>query len=262
MLTWLISKKQKNFDEFQQFYDENYLYLQKSKFESRAIVKRHQKQSLDSILKKIRYNAASTTFNSNRQSNSIFLLAETETNEANLYLREPMESNNEEDILTHWYSISTRYPVLSRMIKNILAISVSEIEVKRLFSMTRDVVTYRRNRLRGQTIENIMIIKRIDWFAKDIDDDTIDMLSIIAKEINTTQTQNINETKNEKSFANTNWFSDSKHSNDNDNQVIETSSSKDKSFEDISFDEDFATMKTIKRNNRNFESKNIFRLFQ
>lgn len=82
--------------------------------------------------------------------------------------------------------MSTRYFVLSRMIKNILSISIFEVEIERLFSITRDVVTYRRNRLRDQTIENIMIIKRIDLFVKDIVNDTNDMLSIIVEEIEAT----------------------------------------------------------------------------
>ena len=50
------------------------------------------------------------------------------------------------------------------MAKDVLAIPVSGVGVERLFSMARDVVTYRRNRFRGTTIERVMLIKRTSWF--------------------------------------------------------------------------------------------------
>ncbi len=47
------------------------------------------------------------------------------------------------------------------MIKNILSISVFDVEVERLFSMTRNVIIYRKNRFHEIIIENIMIFKKI-----------------------------------------------------------------------------------------------------
>ncbi len=47
------------------------------------------------------------------------------------------------------------------MIKNILSIFVFDVEVKRLFSMTKNVITYRRNRFHENIIENIMIFKKM-----------------------------------------------------------------------------------------------------
>jgi hypothetical protein len=46
------------------------------------------------------------------------------------------------------------------MTKNILSISVSDVRVKRLFSLTRDVITYRRNKFHESTVESIMILKK------------------------------------------------------------------------------------------------------
>jgi translation initiation factor IF-2 len=46
------------------------------------------------------------------------------------------------------------------MTKNILKIHVFEIEVKRLFFMTKDVINYKKNELHKSTIENIMILKK------------------------------------------------------------------------------------------------------
>jgi hypothetical protein len=46
------------------------------------------------------------------------------------------------------------------MTKDVLTILVSDVDVERLFSMTRDVVIFRRNRFHDATIENIMILKK------------------------------------------------------------------------------------------------------
>jgi hypothetical protein len=46
------------------------------------------------------------------------------------------------------------------MTKNILSISVFDVRVKRLFSLTRDVITYRRNKFHESTVKNIMILKK------------------------------------------------------------------------------------------------------
>ena len=45
------------------------------------------------------------------------------------------------------------------MTKNVLTISCAEIEVKRLFNMTKNYIIYRRNRLNSKIIEAIMLIK-------------------------------------------------------------------------------------------------------
>ena len=49
---------------------------------------------------------------------------------------------------------------MSQMIKDILNILVVDVDVKRLFSVTRDVIDYHQNRLKKTTIENIMIVKK------------------------------------------------------------------------------------------------------
>jgi hypothetical protein len=46
------------------------------------------------------------------------------------------------------------------MTKNILSISVSDVRVKRLFFLTRDVIIYRRNKFHESTVESIMILKK------------------------------------------------------------------------------------------------------
>jgi hypothetical protein len=49
---------------------------------------------------------------------------------------------------------------MTQMTKNILSISVSDVRVKRLFSLTRDVITYRRNKFHESTVKSIMILKK------------------------------------------------------------------------------------------------------
>jgi hypothetical protein len=55
------------------------------------------------------------------------------------------------------------------MAKDVLTILVSDVGVERLFSMTRDVVIFRRNQFHEATIENIMILKKNCYAADYID---------------------------------------------------------------------------------------------
>jgi hypothetical protein len=45
------------------------------------------------------------------------------------------------------------------MTKDVLAIFCSDVEVKRLFNLAKNVITYRKERLNFQTIEIVMMIK-------------------------------------------------------------------------------------------------------
>jgi len=58
------------------------------------------------------------------------------------------------------------------MAKDFLAIPIAGVGVERVFSSARDVCTYRRNRLKGTTISDIMICKE-DW--REILEDDIDL---------------------------------------------------------------------------------------
>lgn len=73
-----------------------------------------------------------------------------------------------ENILKVWQNLKLTYSTMIQMTKNVLFISVFDVKVERLFFMTRNVITYRRNRFQDSTIENIMIIKRIEYFAKNV----------------------------------------------------------------------------------------------
>jgi hypothetical protein len=80
-------------------------------------------------------------------------------NEISTYLVESCDQFFE-SILEIWRKLQSRFFVLTQMIKNILSILVFDVEVERFFSMTKNVITYRRNHFHENIIENIMILKK------------------------------------------------------------------------------------------------------
>lgn len=68
------------------------------------------------------------------------------------------------DVLDWWRDNAPRFPILSRMARDFLAVPASGVGVENLFSTARDVCHYRRNRLAPETIEAIMIQMSADRF--------------------------------------------------------------------------------------------------
>ena len=89
-----------------------------------------------------------------------------------IFMNEIVEYLNEscfflmENIFETWRLIQSFYFILAQMIKNILNILVSDVDVERLFFLIRDVIDYRRNRLQRKIIENIMIFKKTFQIVK------------------------------------------------------------------------------------------------
>jgi predicted transposase YbfD/YdcC len=124
--------------------------LQSSQYEDRVRSASSFTQSLESILMTTKFAMTrSQNTDKSREENEIFT-----------YLAESCEQFFE-SILETWRKLQSRFLVLTQMIKNILSIFVFDVEVERLFSMTKDVVTYRRNRFHEEIIENIMIFKKM-----------------------------------------------------------------------------------------------------
>ncbi|KAL8975777.1 MAG: hypothetical protein Q9205_008085, partial [Flavoplaca limonia] len=92
-------------------------------------------------------------------------LPEDNSSEVLHYLYNPYEPGHP-DILAICERIKAKYPALARMARNMLTIPIAGVGVERLFNMARDIIYYRRNRFRPQTIENIMILKRTQWFTQ------------------------------------------------------------------------------------------------
>ncbi len=77
-----------------------------------------------------------------------------------------LSSKPTDQMIANGLTKSPQLPKPSVMIKNILSIFVFDVEVKLLLSMTKDVITYRRNRFHEIIIENIMILKKNVEFEK------------------------------------------------------------------------------------------------
>jgi hypothetical protein len=84
-----------------------------------------------------------------------------ENNEINNYFVASLIERNEKtsNVIEYWKSQKTQYSLLVKMIKDVLAISCSNVEIKRFFNLARNVIIYKRKRLNFQTIETMMMIK-------------------------------------------------------------------------------------------------------
>ena len=65
----------------------------------------------------------------------------------------------EANILEWWKLNAGRFPNLSRMARDILAVQGGSVGVERVFSMARDVIPYRHSRLKSSTIRSSMLVK-------------------------------------------------------------------------------------------------------
>lgn len=73
------------------------------------------------------------------------------------YYLATLPSGSVPDILDWWRDNAARFPVLSKIARDFLAVPASGVGVENLFSTARDICHYRRNRLAPETIEAIMI---------------------------------------------------------------------------------------------------------
>lgn len=65
----------------------------------------------------------------------------------------------EPNVLEFWKNNTGRFPNLARMARDVLAVQGGSVGVERVFSMGRDVIPYRRNRLESKSIRATMIVK-------------------------------------------------------------------------------------------------------
>ena len=74
---------------------------------------------------------------------------------------------DDEDIFKYflkmWKNIKYKYFIIALMTKNILSISVSDVDVKWIFNTAHDVCHYCQNHLNSDTIKMIMLMK---WYEK------------------------------------------------------------------------------------------------
>ena len=65
----------------------------------------------------------------------------------------------EANLLEWWKVNAGRFPNLARMARDILAVQGGSVRVERVFSMARDVIPYRRSRLKSSTIRSSILVK-------------------------------------------------------------------------------------------------------
>ena len=87
--------------------------------------------------------------------------------ELNTYMIEPRVGNEKEDILAWWRSNQCRFPILSKMARDYLAIQASGVPAERGFSRSGLTITKLRNRLHPETVRSLMCLQ--SWLKLDID---------------------------------------------------------------------------------------------
>lgn len=85
------------------------------------------------------------------------------TNELDRYLEEELFPRKEDfDILQWWSLHSSKYPVLSRLARDILAVPASVVPSESAFSTGQRVVSDYRSRLDSTTVEALICLQ--DWY--------------------------------------------------------------------------------------------------
>ena len=116
--------------------------------------------------------ARSTGFGRRSKLSTVRYSQPVERNECLEYIDSPNEVDYEEglkknsdnplyeaNILQYWKNNVGRFPNLTRMARDILAVQGGSVGVERIFSMGRDVIPYRRNRLESKSIRATVIVK-------------------------------------------------------------------------------------------------------
>jgi hypothetical protein len=133
---------------------------------------------------------------------------------ASLIKRDEKTSN----VIEYWKSQKTQYSLFVKMTKDVLAISCSNVEIKPLFNLAKDVIIYKKKRLNFQTIETMMIIKynlnyeelnnflssSNDFFVDEFSSNAFRALSLILIEDDALSKQ-INENSQSNDTALTRW---------------------------------------------------------
>ena len=93
--------------------------------------------------------------------------------EATLYLTLPTEKLPTGVSVLDWWKLNeSKFPTLAKMARDILSTPIAGVGVERVFSVGRDVITYRRNRLKSKTISDIMVCR--DWWRVQQDEEEED----------------------------------------------------------------------------------------
>jgi hypothetical protein len=155
-----------------------------------------------------------------RKNNTFDNFTRFENNEVNNYFAASLIKRNEKtlNVIEYWKNQKTQYSLFVKMTKNVLAIFCSDVEVKRLFNLARNVIIYKRKRLNFQTIEIVMIIKynlnneklndslslSNEFFVNELSSNASFVLSLVLIE-NDASSKHLNENSQANDIALTRW---------------------------------------------------------
>ncbi|QSS74860.1 hypothetical protein I7I50_03800 [Histoplasma capsulatum G186AR] len=75
------------------------------------------------------------------------------------YLHDDPVNVKGKSILDLWRMISSQYPTVAMMARDILAIPLAGVGIERKFNSSRDICHYRRGQLQGETVKKLMMVK-------------------------------------------------------------------------------------------------------
>jgi len=155
---WSAKQKKEYLSDFLSYYETHYVPLNESQSASAA-----QPNQPTPVRLMVRTGLASIGCTPVYQAKGE---EKTVASEARQYLARGKEkvSPSADDIspLTLWKDLESEFPTLASMAKDVLAISAAGVGCERSFSSGRDIGSYRRGRLLGATIEDIMIVKHYE----------------------------------------------------------------------------------------------------
>ncbi|CAD6256653.1 unnamed protein product [Miscanthus lutarioriparius] len=100
-------------------------------------------------------------------------VAQARKSEIDTYLEEPLEGDNDDfDILTWWKSRSDKFPVLSTMVRDFLAIPLSTVSSESAFSLRERILGERRSSLMPEMLEALVCAKI--WLFKTAEDQDLE----------------------------------------------------------------------------------------
>ena len=90
--------------------------------------------------------------------------SQVEKLELDAYLEESVREDENFEILTWWKTNSNKYPVMSAMARDVLAIPLSTVSSKSAFSLGGRILSDNRSSMTPQTLEALVCCK--DWLYK------------------------------------------------------------------------------------------------
>ena len=85
----------------------------------------------------------------------------SDTNELDKYMAEPLLKQNPFDILSYWKNNTDKYPILSQIARDMMAIQVSTVASESAFSGAGRIIDPYRNRLDPEIVQALICTK--DW---------------------------------------------------------------------------------------------------